>query len=392
MPRTPGIRVRHARSCRSGGGGRCNCSPSYEASVYSPRDNRKIRKTFKVASEARSWRAHAKRAIDHGELRAGTSRTLRDAAEAWMESAERGEVRNRSGAPYKPSALRGYEQALRLRVLPEIGPKRLSAITTSDLQQLVDRWQAQGLPASTIRNTIKPLQAIYRRAKAREGLPVNPTRDLELPAPRPKEVEIVSPDQAAELLAAAPEQDRAMWATALYAGLRYGELRALRWENVDLATGTIRVVESWDAKAGSIDPKTRTSRRTVPVPAALRECLLDHKLATGRECADLVFGATVSRPLAANVVYRRADKAWKAAGLSGRLRLHQARHTYASFMIAAGVNAKALASYMGHSSIKVTFDLYGHLMPGSEAEAADLLDAFLERADTAARVAALASG
>ncbi len=68
------------------------------------------------------------------------------------------------------------------------------------------------------------------------------------------------------------------------------------------------------------------------------------------------------------------------------------RGTCASFMIAAGVNAKALASYMGHSSIKVTFDLYGHLMPGSEAEAADLLDAFLERADTAARVAALASG
>ena len=64
-------------------------------------------------------------------------------------------------------------------------------------------------------------------------------------------------------------------------------------------------------------------------------------------------------------------------GLSERLRLHQARHTYASFMIAAGVNAKALCSYMGHSSIKVTFDLYGHLMPGAEAEAASLLDTYL---------------
>jgi Phage integrase family len=61
----------------------------------------------------------------------------------------------------------------------------------------------------------------------------------------------------------------------------------------------------------------------------------------------------------------------------GRLRLHQARHTYASFMIAAGVNAKALSSFMGHSSIKVTFDLYGHLMPGTEAKAAALLDTFL---------------
>lgn len=78
-------------------------------------------------------------------------------------------------------------------------------------------------------------------------------------------------------------------------------------------------------------------------------------------------------------LYRRADRAWSAAGLADRLRLHQARHTYASFMIAAGVNAKALATFMGHSSIKVTFDLYGHLMPGTEAEAAALLDAFLDR-------------
>ncbi|HET8861641.1 MAG TPA: tyrosine-type recombinase/integrase [Solirubrobacterales bacterium] len=61
------------------------------------------------------------------------------------------------------------------------------------------------------------------------------------------------------------------------------------------------------------------------------------------------------------------------------MRLHQARHTYASFMIAAGVNAKALSVFMGHSSIKVTFDLYGHLMLRSEAEAAALLDGFLDQ-------------
>lgn len=76
-------------------------------------------------------------------------------------------------------------------------------------------------------------------------------------------------------------------------------------------------------------------------------------------------------------LYRHADHAWRKAGLSERLRLHQARHTYASFMIAAGVNPKALSSFMGHSSITVTFDLYGHLMPGTEVEGAALLDAYL---------------
>jgi integrase len=67
--------------------------------------------------------------------------------------------------------------------------------------------------------------------------------------------------------------------------------------------------------------------------------------------------------------------------------LHEARHTFASLMIAAGVNAKALSTYMGHTSVTITLDRYGHLMPGNEEEAAGLLDAYLERADTAARLA-----
>lgn len=92
----------------------------------------------------------------------------------------------------------------------------------------------------------------------------------------------------------------------------------------------------------------------------------------------LIFAGADGLPFHAASLCRRADRAWSAAGLPDRLRLHQARHTYASFMIAAGVNAKALSTFMGHSSLKVTFDLYGHLMPGTEAEAAALLDAFLD--------------
>jgi integrase len=367
-----GITKRHSRTCRSREGGRCNCNAGWEASVYSKRDGRKIRKTFAREAEARSWRADALSALSTGTLRAPTKTTLREAAAAWLRGAESGEIRSKSGHPYKPSTLRGYRQALEERVLPELGAAKLSAVTTTDLQALVDRWQAERTPASTIRNAIKPLQAIYRRAKSRGGLPVNPTRDLELPAPRPREVEIVGREVAARLLEAVPPKDRLVWTTALYAGLRYGELRALRWASVDVAGGTIAVSESWDPKEGPIDPKTRTSRRTVPMPGVLRDLFVEQRLVGDHADDDLVFG-----PFHATALYRRADEAWAAAGLKQRLRLHQARHTYASFMIAAGVNAKALCSYMGHSSIKVTFDLYGHLMPGAEAEAASLLDAFL---------------
>jgi integrase len=87
-------------------------------------------------------------------------------------------------------------------------------------------------------------------------------------------------------------------------------------------------------------------------------------------------------------VAARASKAWTAAKLTG-ITLHEARHTFASLMIAAGVNAKALSSYMGHASVTITYDRYGHLMPGNEDEAAKLLDEYLARTDTRARASQL---
>jgi integrase len=374
-----GIRKRHTKDCPARSGGACRCDGGYEASAYSPRDGKKVYKTFPREAEARSWRADAKRSLDRGSLRAPGSRTIREAGEAWLEGAERGEIRNRSGRPFKPSSLRGYRQAFADRIVPAIGHVKVAALTTSDLQVLVDEWQAEGHAASTVRNSLRPLQAIYRRARAREGVPVNPTRDLELPVPERREVEIVTPGSAATLLAALPSADRAVWATALYAGLRSGELRALRWGAVDMSRGIIKVRESWDPKEGAIEPKTRRSRRRVPVPSVLRELLLDLRQRSGTTTAGaLVFEVGNGTPFQPEKLYRNADSAWHHAGIRERLRLHQARHTYASFMIAAGVNAKALSSFMGHSSITVTFDLYGHLMPGSEAEGAALLDAYLD--------------
>ena len=101
-----------------------------------------------------------------------------------------------------------------------------------------------------------------------------------------------------------------------------------------------------------------------------------------------MFGLTATAPFAPTALSKRAASAWRIAGLD-QITLHECRHTFASLMIAAGVNAKALSTYMGHANISITLDRYGHLMPGNEEEAAGLLDAYLERADTAARLAAL---
>jgi integrase len=102
----------------------------------------------------------------------------------------------------------------------------------------------------------------------------------------------------------------------------------------------------------------------------------------------LVFGRSATTPFDPVTLAARASKAWGAANLAG-ITLHEARHTFASLMIAAGLNAKALSTYMGHASVTITYDRYGHLMPRNEDEAAALLDAYLRRAETRARAAQL---
>ena len=114
------------------------------------------------------------------------------------------------------------------------------------------------------------------------------------------------------------------------------------------------------------------ARRGVP---ELRAGVWVQSCAGGRG-DDLVFGRTDRLPCDYRRLTDRADAAWKDAGLD-RITLHECRHTFASLMIAAGVNAKALSTYVGHADIATTFNKYGHLMPGNEDQAAGLLDTYL---------------
>jgi integrase len=172
------------------------------------------------------------------------------------------------------------------------------------------------------------------------------------------------------------EHDRAVWAMAFYAGLRLGELQALRDEDVDLAAGLIYVRHSWDKKAGLIEPKSAAGRRNVPIVSALRGHIAAHRLARGTS-GGFFFGVD-GQPLKRSTLVSRSRRAWDLAELEP-IGLHEARHTFASILIAARVNVKAISTYLGHSSITITLDRYGHLMPGNENEAVGLVDAYLER-------------
>jgi integrase len=129
-----------------------------------------------------------------------------------------------------------------------------------------------------------------------------------------------------------------------------------------------------------VAPKSPAGRRRVPIAALLRAYLRELAIVSRRADLDaLVFGDAAATPFDHEPVLTRARKAWKASELERVGGLHAARHTAASVMIAAGVNVKAVSTFMGHSSITITLDRYGHLLPGSITEATTLLDAFLAR-------------
>jgi integrase len=388
MGQRTGIEVRHKKACASRDGCRCNCQPTYQASVWSARESKRIRKTFPTLAEARAWRSETQTGVRRGTLRAPANTTVQESADELVASMKSGRIRTRSGDPYKPSAIRSYEAALRDHIVPRLGRTRLADVQHRDVQRIADDLLAEGRDPSTIRNAVMPLRVIFRRAVEDGDLAVNPCTHLRLPAVRGRRERIASPNEGQRLLAALPERDRPIWATALYAGLRRGELMALRWEDVDLAAGLIRVERAYDDKGRvEIEPKSRAGRRTVPIVGVLRDVLTDHK---ARQCPrhGIVFGSSEGTPFQPSSVWRRARAAWKRASLEP-IGLHEARHTFASVLIASGVNAKAITAYMGHASVETTFDLYGKLMPGSEAEAAALVDSYLARADSSSRIAQL---
>jgi integrase len=302
-------------------------------------------------------------------------------------------ILTRSGKRYKPSVLRGYKADLRNYVLLELGGTRLADIRRGDLQALVDRLLGRGLSPSKVRNVVMPLRAIYRHALERDEIMVNPTSNLRLPADTGRRSRVATAEEATKLLAALPEEDRAVWATAFYGGLRLGELQALRWSDVELA-GIIAVERGWDPKEGAIAPKSAKGIRRVPISGALRDYLTAHKQLTGRDRDDFVFGSRADRPFAPSHIRKKAAKAWSAANIDrakGGLELlrpiglHDCRHTCVSLMFDAGLSLERIGDYVGHSSTYMT-DRYRHLLDGHEAEAAKLLDDYLARADTAGRL------
>jgi integrase len=316
------------------------------------------------------------------KLRAPSSKTLRQEIDEWLAGACAGRILNRRKQPYKPSVLRIYEMSLRLRVLPELGDRRLADIDRPDLLELKEMLLGAGCSDSVIRNTFTPLQAVYRRAVRNGLVPLNPATDLELPMPASRD-RAATPAQAATLLAALDEPERALWAAAYYAGLRRGELQGLRVRDIDLDAAVISVERSWDPVEGEILPKSEAAVRRVFLCETLRPHLVP--LVEGRDMDSFVFGKA-QRPFETRNVARRAERAYAAAELAGDgwFTLHEARHRFSTYLDHAGISETRADRYMGHVA-KGTPGRYRHLLPGQMAEDARRLDEYLAGA-TAGKV------
>ncbi|HSZ69098.1 MAG TPA: site-specific integrase [Solirubrobacteraceae bacterium] len=392
-----GLRPRHSEKCAlKRNGGACNCNPPWEAWVWSTFDKKKIRKTLSTKQAAIKWRRKHLGLAESGQLRAPARITLAETAYSWLEKAQSGEILNRSGRHYKPSMLRTLETDFRLRLIPELGMHVMSDIERADMQARVAVWQA-ALSPSKVHGCINAARVLWRDFDLVTGsdnrLLTDPTKGLRLPAvPVGGRDRIATADEAHRLIAALKVEDRTLWATALYTGMRHGELRALRAEKIELALKRIKVHAGWDQYEGEIDTKTEKGRRTTVVIQQLEMLLVEHLERTGRTGRDLVFGKDADTPYNANTVHNRARKAWKVARAQEdeegtipeheRIRpigLHECRHTAVSHMLDAGITIDKVSKFIGHASITVTIDRYGHLLPGGEAEAAAVLDEYHAR-------------
>lgn len=339
-------------------------------------------------SEAIAWRD--KTIVDGREgLLTRRTITLGTAREKWIAGITSGTIRNRSGKQYKPSVLRDYKRDIGICVEVIGARKRLDEIRLEDAQIVVDLLYDRGLSDSRVRHIMFCLRALYNWALPRGYARLNPCHGLPLPAPEetPRD-RIATLEEVGLLLGALEVPDRTAPALACYAGLRAGEILALRWSDIDLDVRTIRIDSAIDTTEGiRIAPKSRAAHRNVPIQARLLAVLMDHAETVApdpvRNPTNLLFPGRRTRRgerregqevfWSLSGLHRRLRARWGAVGLEP-LGMHEGRHTFASMLIERGANAKAVQTYMGHSSITITFDRYGHLMPGHEAETLRLLD------------------
>ena len=288
-----------------------------------------------------------------------------------------------------PKTYERYEQLMRVHVVPLLGNIPLSKLRPLHIQGVYQRVREMGRSARTALHCHRVLKQALGHALKWQLLARNPAEAVDPPRPERHEMPSFTSDEVRRLLSAADQTPHGpLVYVAVMTGLRMGELLGLRWRDVDLDAGRISVRQTcqWLPKRGFIfrQPKTYRSARPVSVADRVVERLrrqrlmqAEERLAAGSayDNNDLVFANAVGKPIHPN----RLREAWARIGVQAglRLRFHDLRHIHASLLLQQGVHPKVVSERLGHSTVAVTLDIYSHVVPSLQVEAASQLEELL---------------
>ncbi len=308
---------------------------------------------------------------------------LGDYLHRWLEDSKKGSV--------KPVTYQGYERMVRNHLVPTLGRIRLKALTPSHLRSLYREKTQAALSARTVGYVHATIHNALKQALDDGLIPRNVADAVKPPQLHREEIEPLTPQQSRRLLeAVGGDRFEALYALAVTAGLRQGELLGLRWEDIDLDRSILRVKRTLSRTKGAhpvfSTPKTAKGRRNVKLTAKAVEAIKEHHQRQQKEQEGLVglwqehglvFPTRVGTPMSRhNLVNRSFKPLLERAGLPD-IRFHDLRHTCATLMLAVGTNPKVVQETLGHANVSVTLDIYSHLLPNMQDEVAQKINELL---------------
>jgi len=338
-------------------------------------------KMFDRKSEADAWLVQVRHDLVRGlHTPSSVSPTMKEAAGLWIKRC----IERR----LEPTTIKGYQEHVDLHIVPHIGAKKASEMTVPAVNAFADQLREAGRSAEMIKKVIGSVGSIFKELRRRGLSSTAPTSglDLDLPDREDPRPEIPSKADLQAIIAGAASRWRPVMLVAIFCGLRASELRGLAWSNVDFAKKQLSLTQRADASHRIGKLKSKAGYRTIPCPPIVINALREWRLLCPKGELDLVFPNGVGKVEShSNMLERGLHPILLAAGITERSEglddagkpvmvevpkygLRTLRHACASLWIENGHNPKQIQRLMGHSSIKVTFDVYGHLFADVEAD------------------------
>lgn len=337
----------------------------------------------KTSAEVGVKLAAVRAELGKGRLPAGRAPLVADFLRMWLESSVKPRVR--------PLTYAGYRVNVEKHLIPALGKIRLDQLTPLHVQQMMNERLSRGFSTKSVAYMHQVLRTALGLAVKWDMVPRNVARLVDRPRIERKTINPLNPDEARRFLSAIRgHRLEALFSVALALGLRQGEALGLRWEDIDFRAGTLRVsyqLQRIGGKLTLVPPKTEKSRRTLVLPALIVERLREHesrqvaeRLWAGSTWNDsgLVFANRRGDPTQARRVIEQFHEALRSAGLR-RIRFHDLRHSCATLLLVQGISPRVVMEVLGHSEIALTMNAYSHVVPELQKEAAERMQAILER-------------